>query len=112
MGILTHPDTTVYSDGNEWEKKFKKSKVHIQWDPECDIYGYKKEIRSVQVGIGKELIETYNNEWILEIKDLSPLVKKINMLRKSGKYREAKRLLPNEKIYPTPKEIKDKLGMD
>ncbi|WP_196886451.1 DUF4291 domain-containing protein [Aureivirga sp. CE67] len=111
MGILTHPDKEIYANGWEWEQQFSRAKVHIQWDPERNLKGGKLQERSIQVGISRHLIEEYNEKWISEIVDLTPLTKKINQLRKQGKYKEAKRLLPSEKIYPLEKEIETKIGI-
>ncbi|WP_047246185.1 DUF4291 domain-containing protein [Maribacter thermophilus] len=111
MGVLTDPDKHVYSSGHEWEQKFKEAKVHIQWDPERTLKGGKLQERTIQVGISRFLIEAYNNEWISEIIDLTPLVKKINALRKAGKYKEAKRLLPIEKVYPLDDETEKRIGI-
>jgi len=111
QGILTHPDKNIYPNGLEWEQKFKNAKVHIQWDPERTLKGAKLQERSIQVGISRFLIEEYNNKWIEEIIDLTPLTKKINQLRKLGKYKEAKRLLPKEKIYTLNSEIEKKIGV-
>ncbi|TCP23388.1 uncharacterized protein DUF4291 [Tenacibaculum skagerrakense] len=111
MGILTDPDHLVYKSGLEWEQKFKEAKVHIQWDPERNIEGSKLQERTIQVGISRFLIEEYNNEWIEEIIDLTPLTKKINQLRKQGKYSEAKRLVPKERIYSLPEVIEKRIGV-
>ena len=111
MGVLTDPDKTIYKSGLDWEQQFKKAKVHIQWDPERTLKGGKLQERSIQVGISRFLIEEYNNEWIEEIVDLTPLTKKINQLRKQGKYKEAKRLLPKERIYNLPTAIEKTIGI-
>ncbi|WP_207893730.1 DUF4291 domain-containing protein [Tenacibaculum sp. M341] len=102
MGVLTDPDKTVYKSGLEWEEKFKQAKVHIQWDPERSLKGGKLQNRTIQVGISRFLIEEYNNDWIEEIVDVTPLTKKINQLLKEGKYKEAKRLIPKERVYNLP----------
>ena len=111
MGVLTDPDKQIYSSGREWEKQFKEAKIHIQWDPERTLRGSKLQERTIQVGISRHLIEEYNNQWISEIIDITPLVKKINSLRKVGKHKEAKRLLPSEKVYPLNNEIEKKIGI-
>jgi len=111
MGVLTHPDKAVYANGSTWEKQFKAAKVHIQWDPERTFRGGKLQERSIQVGISRFLIEEYNSEWITEIVDFTPLTKKINRLRQLGKYKEAKRLLPKEHVYPLPAAIGEKIGV-
>ncbi len=111
MGILTHPDKEIYSNGATWNNQFKAAKVHVQWDPERNIRGSKLQERSIQVGISRFLIEEYNTEWIEEIVDLTPLTKKINQLRKVGKHKEAKRLLPYERVYPLSEEIEKRIGV-
>ncbi|MEM9982551.1 MAG: DUF4291 domain-containing protein, partial [Bacteroidota bacterium] len=111
LGILTHPDKDIYANASAWEEKFNEAKVHIQWDPERTLRGGKLEVRSIQVGISRFLIEEYNKEWIEEIVDMTPLTKKINQLRKSGKHKEAKRLLPNEKVYPVSNEVEKRIGI-
>lgn len=111
MGVLTDPDKSIYKSGKEWEEAFQNAKIHIQWDPERSIRGTKLEMRTIQIGISRHLIEAFNEEWIAEIVDYTPLVRKINTLRKLGKLKEAKRLLPVEKIYKVSSEIEHKIGI-
>ncbi len=111
LGVLTDPDKDIYSSGYEWEKQFKGAKVHIQWDPERTLKGGKLQERTIQVGISRFLIEEYNNDWIEEIIDVTPLVKKMNTLRKAGKYKEVKRFLPKERVYPLNNEISKRIGI-
>lgn len=112
QAVLTHPDSKVYKNGTEWSDLFEKAKIHVQWDPERSLKGAKLNHRSIQVGISRYLIEQYNEEWIVEIKDYSPLANKIYELRKKGEYDKAKKLLPKEKVYEVPSEIRQRLGMD
>ncbi|MGH1339509.1 MAG: DUF4291 domain-containing protein [Aureispira sp.] len=109
-GILTHPDKNVYTSGKEWDLAFQQAPIHLQWDPERTLRNAKLPIRSIQVGIGRSLIEAYNTEWITRIVDYTPLTKKINALRKKGKYKEAKRLLPVERVYPLSSAIQKSIG--
>ncbi|MBQ4803876.1 DUF4291 domain-containing protein [Aquimarina sp. MMG015] len=111
MGVLTDPDKTIYKSGALWDKEFRNAKVHIQWDPERTLKGAKMQVRSIQVGIGRDLIKEYNEEWIQEINDLTPLTKKIRLLLKDGKYKEAKRLVPGEKTYEVPDDTKRRIGI-
>lgn len=76
-----------------------------------DVERRKLQERTIQVGISRFLIEEYNNIWISEIVDLTPLVKKLNLLRRAGKYNEAKRLLPKEHPYPLDKDIEKRIGI-
>ncbi|UZR96154.1 DUF4291 domain-containing protein [Chondrinema litorale] len=111
LGVLTHPDKEIYANGIEWESLFNEAKVHIQWDPERTLRGGKLQERSIQVGISRFLIEELNNEWIEEIADYTPLTRKIHQLKTQGKHKEAKRLLPNERVYPLPQDIEKRIGI-
>ncbi|WP_130734953.1 DUF4291 domain-containing protein [Flavobacterium sp. J27] len=111
LGVLTYPDSKVYTTGYEWEEKFANAKTHIQWDPERNFKGVKLNYQSIQVGISRFLIQEYNEDWIVDIEDYTPLVKKMRELIKNGKYIEAQRLLPVEKVYPIDNEIGKKIAL-
>ncbi|MDR2951067.1 MAG: DUF4291 domain-containing protein [Prevotella sp.] len=112
QAVLTHPSHRVYANGDVWREMFDQAKVHVQWDPERSIRGQKMDYRSIQVGISRHLIQEYNEEWIVDIKDYSPLANKIYKLRLDGRHDKAKELLPKEKVYPISEEIMKRLGMD
>lgn len=112
QAVLSHPQEGVYNSGEEWRELMDNATVNVQWDPERNIRGGKLDFRSIQVGISRHLIEDYNNDWIVDIQDVTPLVHKIHNLRKQGEYDKAKKLLPIEKVYPVSDEIMKRLGMD
>lgn len=85
--------------------------VVVQWDPERSIRGGKLEHRSIQVGISRHLIRRYAEEWVIEIRDLSPLVAKLLRLRREGEVAAAERLLPSERPYPVSTALAQHLGM-
>lgn len=105
LGTLTHPEPSVYQDASEWETEFSVAPVHIQWDTERSMRGAGLNCFSIQVGIGRQMIREYVDEWIFKIEDLTPTVAKIRDMIKLGKDKEAKRLLPAERVYPVPREI-------
>ncbi len=105
LGVLTSPAPGVFRKHEEWRRAFDAARVHIQWDPERSLRGEKLSHWSIQVGLSRHVIEEYNDEWIRKIRDLTPLTRKIAALRERGKYKEAKRLLPPEKIYPISDDI-------
>lgn len=112
LGILTHPEKSIYANGQQWEKLFNAAQVHIQWDPERSLRGAKLTHSSIQVGISRFLIEEYNNEAIVSIEDMTALTRKIYSLRQQGKTTNAKRLLPNERLYPVDKQVGKSIGID
>jgi DNA-binding PadR family transcriptional regulator len=109
--VLTSPDRRVYRDSAAWREEFKRALVHVQWDPEYSIRGAKLDHRSIQVGLGRNIVERYVDEWTLEIRDLTPIVNKISGLLKAGQEDRAKRLLPAEKTYPLDPAIARRIGV-
>uniref|UniRef100_A0AC34FHJ9 Uncharacterized protein n=1 Tax=Panagrolaimus sp. ES5 TaxID=591445 RepID=A0AC34FHJ9_9BILA len=73
--------------------------VRIQWDPERNIKLEKLPIRSIQIGLSKDAVNKYVNEWIVEIKDVTALMKEIGKFVDSKSYNEANQKLPKEEIY-------------
>ncbi len=104
-GVLTHPEPKVYSDPPSWKKEFDNALVHVQWDPERSLRGNRLNYYSIQVGISRHLIEEYVSDWIVKIEDLSPKVSKIHSFLKSGNEKNAKRQLPEERVYPLDRSI-------
>jgi len=111
LGVLTMFDPDVHNNQNKWREEFEAAKVHVQWDPERTIHGKKLEHRTIQVGVGRQIIEEYTNEWIVEIEDATPLVHKIRKLYLDGKTRRAKVHLPKERVYPVTEQVETRLGI-
>lgn len=105
LGILTHPEPLVFPNPIEWETQFKNAHVHLQWDTERSLRGTGLNHYSIQVGISRHLIHEYVDEWIVKIEDLTPTVSKIRELIKSGRQKNAKRLLPSERVYPVNPQV-------
>jgi hypothetical protein len=100
LGVLTHPEPGLFRDASDWKAQFDRALVHIQWDPERSIRGAALDHYAIQVGLSRHIIERFVNEWIVDIADYTPRVKKIADLIKSGKGEQAKKLLPPERVYP------------
>ena len=112
QAVLTSPEKHVYPHQEEWRRQFTQAKIHVQWDPEYSIRGAKQNHRSIQVGISRHLIQDYVENWILNIEDITPLVRKMQSLRKKGSFQAARKQMPVERIYPLPADISRRLGMD
>ncbi|WP_328839626.1 DUF4291 domain-containing protein [Streptomyces europaeiscabiei] len=76
--------------------------VHVQWDPERSPRGAALNHYSIQVGIGRHLIRTFTDEWIVGLTDLTPQVRKAVTLMQTGRTAKAQPLLPPERVYPLP----------
>ncbi|MFI8449889.1 DUF4291 domain-containing protein [Streptomyces erythrochromogenes] len=79
--------------------------VHVQWDPERSPRGAALNRYSIQVGIGRHLIRTFNDDWIVSLTDLTPQVRKAAALIRTGHAAKARRLLPTERPYPLPQAL-------
>lgn len=84
--------------------------MHVQWDPERSLHGRKLEARSIQIGLSRHIVDRYVDDWILGIEDLTPLVRKIQGLRKAGRTPQVRALLPSERPYPLTTALVTRLG--
>lgn len=111
MGVLTEPDPKFYPNRAIWQERFAATPVHIQWDPERSLRGQSLLHGSIQVGLSRHIITRYVEEWTLGIQDYTPRVRKIEMLLRQGKEREARALLPQERVYPLPIVLRRQVGI-
>ncbi|PHV10064.1 DUF4291 domain-containing protein [Chitinimonas sp. BJB300] len=95
---LSHADPSMSKE--EWERLKNSSPVRIQWDPERDLFLQSLPYRSIQIGLSKEAVESYVNQWVRQITDITPLAHEIQALVKNERFNEAMRMLPSEQIYP------------
>ena len=109
-GVLTSYEPFVHANPQAWRKEFERAVVHVQWDPERSIHGADVGCNSIQVGISRHLIGRYVDEWVLEIQDLTPAVRKIHALLKAGHTDKARKLLPSERPYSVSAEVARRLG--
>lgn len=76
-----------------------RSMIRVQWDPERDLRGAKLPYRSLQLGLGREVISAYASEWILGIEDVTKRVNHVAALRRRGVWERAAECLPVERPY-------------
>lgn len=102
QGVLTTGDP----------ERLARADVHVQWDPERSARGGALHHYSIQVGVGRALIREFAEEWTVGITDLTPTVRRLADLVRSGRTERVRSLLPAEKPYPVPAETARRLGMD
>jgi hypothetical protein len=83
----------------------------VQWDPERTIRGKRLPVKSIQVGLSRHIIEKYVNDWTIEIRDITPLVRKIYGLLQEGREVKARSFLPTERVYPLDQAIARRIGI-
>jgi len=111
QAVLTAPEQGVYHDAAEWRDQLDRAPVLVQWDPERSLRGAALQYDAIQVGLGRQIIARYVDEWTGEIRDCTPLVRKIHGLLRAGEASKATKLLPAERVYPTPATIARRLGI-
>jgi hypothetical protein len=109
---LTAPERGVYSDAEKWRRQLEQASVIVQWDPERSLRGAALQVDSIQVGLSRAIIERYVNEWTVEIRDCTPLVRKLRDLIANGRASQTQRLLPRERVYPVEAALARRLGME
>lgn len=85
-------------DANEWRRLLKSSPVRVQWDPERDLHHRPLAQRAIQIGLSGPAVHHYVDDWLV---DLTPLAHKIGGLVRTRDLDTARRLLPDERPYPT-----------
>ena len=107
--VLTSPDSASYTS-EQWEKAFDETTVYCQWDPDRNVNGNAINRAAIQIGLKGNTLRDFLDESICRIEDLTPLVRKWNEQRKTGKL-DSKNL-PVEKLYPVKeKAIRNRLNM-
>jgi uncharacterized protein DUF4291 len=66
--------------------------VRVQWDPERSIALERLEHRAIQVGLGRDAVDRYVDEWIQGIEDVTPLAHEIQSLVQRGGRRRGRPL--------------------
>lgn len=111
QAVLTHPEKGVYRDQDDWKRQFDAARVYVQWDPERSLRGGALDHKSIQVGLSRHVIDRYVQEWVIEIRDYTPLVRKLYAMMHAGQTAKIKALLPKEAVYPLDATLAKRLGM-
>lgn len=101
----------VYQSHEEWAAILEQSPVRIQWDPERDLHLHRLDYRSIQIGLSRDAVDRYIDEWIVKISDVTPVAREIESLIRQSNIDAAKSLMPNEKEYVVSDEIMRRVGM-
>ncbi|MFC5664300.1 DUF4291 family protein [Kitasatospora misakiensis] len=60
--------------------------------------------------MGRHLIRTFAEEWVVGLTDLTPQVRKAAALVRNGCAPQAQRLLPAERVYPVSRSLESHLS--
>ena len=106
---LSHYSPGLHADQGDWKRRLRRSPARVQWDPERDLRLQPLPYRSLQLGLSGEAVERYADEWIVSIKEVTPLAHEIHALVRAGDLASAAELLPRERPYPTEAGLLDQL---
>jgi hypothetical protein len=109
--VLTAPEPAIHGSAAAWSRAFETAAVHVQWDPERSLRGAALNHYSIQVGIGRTLIRTFAEDWVVGLTDLTPTVHKIGALIRTGHHAKAQRLVPPERPYPLEVTVGRHIGL-
>lgn len=108
--VPTAYDPRIDRDPDAWQARFADALVHVQWDPERSLRGAALNHNSVQIGLSRRIIDRFVDAWIVDIRDLTPLVRKIHDHLRGGREARARALLPPERPYPLSPALARGLG--
>jgi hypothetical protein len=99
----------VYGSEDAWKRAVAGSDVRLQWDPDHGPSGNPVERRAIQLGLRAKVLARYAKDWLLEIQDISDVVRE----QKANALAPYERLVtPREDIYPVADvEVARRLGL-
>ncbi|MFI0258892.1 DUF4291 domain-containing protein [Streptomyces sp. NPDC017056] len=107
---LSHFERGVHDTQSAWQESKLTSPVRVQWDPERATDLSDLRHRAIQIGLSGEAVDLYVNEWIIELRDITPLVRAIHDDVRAGRWERADAAIPAEERYPIPADIRTRLG--
>jgi hypothetical protein len=94
----SHPPEAMSKE--EWALLKDASPVRIQWDPERDLHLQPLAHRAIQIGLSKDAVHLYLQQWVHQITEVTPLAHHIHSLVRDQHFEAAKKALPIERSYP------------
>jgi hypothetical protein len=91
----SHPGPSMSTE--DWERLKAASPVRVQWDPERDLHLRPLPYRAIQIGISREAILLYVNQWIQKITVVTDVAHAIHELVQRDQLDQAQAKLPVER---------------
>ena len=100
----------IYSTIEEWKSDIERSSVRIQWDPDHGPSGKDLPRRAIQLGLRREILRKYANEWILDIEDVTDFV--VSQREYTARSVLHHLVTPREEVYlPKDQSLRVRLGL-
>ncbi|MFG2823419.1 DUF4291 domain-containing protein [Kitasatospora sp. NPDC048365] len=107
---LSHWDRERHGSAAEWRAELKAAPVRLQWDPERSTRLGALPHRALQLGLEREAVHRYVDEWIVGLTDVTGLAHEVHGLVRAGRTAEADALIPAEPAYPLPEALAARIG--
>ncbi|MFD8299802.1 DUF4291 domain-containing protein [Streptomyces bauhiniae] len=102
---LSHHVPELHGTPADFRRALREAPARVQWDPERDLHLNPLPHRSLQLGLTGEAAARYADEWIVGIRDVTPLARLAHEAVRAGRLDEASALLPKEPPYPVPERL-------
>ncbi|AYG80839.1 hypothetical protein DWB77_02977 [Streptomyces hundungensis] len=99
---LSHYERATHGEQAAWKRELRRAPARVQWDPERDLRLQALPYRSLQLGLAGEAVRRYADEWVVDIRDVTPLAHRVHALVGDGRLDAARALLPAERVYAGP----------
>jgi hypothetical protein len=76
--LLSSFNAAAHDSPEQWASALATKCVRVQWDPERDWrLNVIEDVRAIQIGLSGEAVKRYVSEWIVDIKDVTPMARKL-----------------------------------
>jgi hypothetical protein len=102
---LSHYDRDHHASAEEWKAALAASPVRVQWDPERSTTLAPLPHRAIQIGLSREAVHHYVDDWILGVTDVTALAHEAHALVRAGQPEAADARIATETVYPVPDDL-------
>lgn len=107
---LSHYSPRVDASHDAWAALKNSSPVRIQWDPDRALTGGPLSRRAIQIGLSREAVHRYCDDWIQSVTDITATVRQVEQLVRARRIADAGELLPVEQVYPLTSVLARRIG--
>ncbi len=97
LAVITTYYKHIYPDSEVWKAELEGSDVQLQWEPYHDLFDNKTDRKAVKIGLKGEVLRRFNEEWIMEIKNITPYIEQQEQFLSTNLTDKIE--LPHERAY-------------